>query len=305
MTGFNWNALKAGEVLVTATAVGTSLNTTCRVQVAELPPTGIRFSKDEEVMEVGQQLTLVCVVEPAHATYKALVWMSSDNSVATVRDGVVEGIRTGKARVTVSIPETELSARCEITVKPVSVKGVSLDKTTLTLLEGSEERLACTVSPANAADRSVDWVSSDPHVASVDQDGKVVGMSRGDAVITVITRDGSHAASCAVQVREITECIDLYFPSITVSSVNEYVTGTIYSCITNHSPADVVLTCFEIKETVTERVVKKETSSLKLGTLASGASATLGGMFTHVYKPQFVWTFTYKGKEYSVRHAYE
>ncbi|CAN4050768.1 AP2 domain-containing protein, partial [Dysosmobacter welbionis] len=55
----------------------------------------------------------------------------------------------------------------------VSVTGVSLNKTSLTLTEGSTSQLTATVEPNNATNRNVTWSSSNSKVATVDGNGKV------------------------------------------------------------------------------------------------------------------------------------
>ena len=78
--------------------------------------------------------------------------------------------------------------------------GVTLNKSTLSLGTGSNGTLTATVSPADAADNSVTWSSSDASVAKVSGNGVVTGVSAGTATITVMTNDGGYTADCAVTV---------------------------------------------------------------------------------------------------------
>ncbi|MCR5463421.1 MAG: Ig-like domain-containing protein [Bacteroidales bacterium] len=82
----------------------------------------------------------------------------------------------------------------------VSVTGVSLNKTSLSLVEGGSESLTATVSPDNATNKAVSWKSSDTGVATVDGSGKVTAVKAGSATITVTTTDGSKTATCSVTV---------------------------------------------------------------------------------------------------------
>ena len=83
--------------------------------------------------------------------------------------------------------------------EPVSVSGVSLNKTSLTLEAGETAALTATVTPANAANKSVTWSSSDTTVATV-ADGVVTAVAAGTATITVTTADGGKTATCTVTV---------------------------------------------------------------------------------------------------------
>ena len=62
---------------------------------------------------VGKTVTLKAVKTPSNAT-ATLTWSSSDETIATVANGVVTGVKEGKATITVA--EGEISATCEVTV---------------------------------------------------------------------------------------------------------------------------------------------------------------------------------------------
>lgn len=82
----------------------------------------------------------------------------------------------------------------------VAVSGVSLSKTTLSLVEGGSETLTATVAPSNATNKAVSWKSSDAGTATVDSNGKVTAVKAGSATITVTTSDGGKTATCSVTV---------------------------------------------------------------------------------------------------------
>ncbi|MDR2979836.1 MAG: SUMF1/EgtB/PvdO family nonheme iron enzyme [Bacteroidales bacterium] len=79
------------------------------------------------------------------------------------------------------------------------VTGVRLDKNTLTLTVGDIETLVATVLPDEAADKDVNWASSNNAVAIVSE-GRVTAVGMGVATITVTTTDGGKTATCAVTV---------------------------------------------------------------------------------------------------------
>ena len=83
-------------------------------------------------VEVGKSGTLVAKYAPENATDKALVWTSSNTKVATVSaDGVVTGVAPGKVKISCSSKaDSKISASCEITVKPSSVKVAQITRTT-------------------------------------------------------------------------------------------------------------------------------------------------------------------------------
>ena len=82
----------------------------------------------------------------------------------------------------------------------IPATGVTLDKTTLSLVEGDTATLTATVEPADTTDTTVTWSTSDESVATVDQNGVVTAVSEGTATITVTTADGGFSDTCAVTV---------------------------------------------------------------------------------------------------------
>lgn len=100
-------------------------------------------------------------------------------------------------------PLTISMATNYVTLTPVfviSATGITLDKTTLSLLTNLSESITATVQPTNAADKSVTWSSSDINIATVDAAGVVTGKNVGTATIAVATTDGGYSASCTVTI---------------------------------------------------------------------------------------------------------
>lgn len=83
----------------------------------------------------------------------------------------------------------------------VRVTGVGLAPSAATLTVGGSLTLEATVTPADAADKSVSYTSSDDAVASVDENGVVTAEGVGSATITVTTTDGSFTDTSAITVQ--------------------------------------------------------------------------------------------------------
>ena len=90
----------------------------------------------------------------------------------------------------------------------IHVSSVILNKSELSFDDGESEMLVATVLPADATNKEVTWTSSDDHVAMVDN-GKVMPMGVGNAVITVTTDDGGYTAQCNVTVTNPVTAITL------------------------------------------------------------------------------------------------
>ena len=107
------------------------------------------------------------------------------------------------AEVTFSNEESGLSEKITVNQKGktfIHVTSVALDKNNLTLIEDEKATLVATVSPEDATDKSVEWSSDKPEVASVDENGEITAKSAGTAIITVTTKDGGKTATCTVTI---------------------------------------------------------------------------------------------------------
>ncbi|MCC3371904.1 sugar-binding protein [Cohnella sp. REN36] len=83
---------------------------------------------------------------------------------------------------------------------PVAATGVAVSPGTLLLRPGEQGVVKATVTPANAADRSVTWSSSDEQVARVAGDGVVRAAAEGTAAIAATTTGGGFRATAEVTV---------------------------------------------------------------------------------------------------------
>lgn len=92
-----------------------------------------------------------------------------------------------------------LAVSCIKVSSAISVTDVVLDPKTLTMTEGDCMTIIATISPSNATNKNVRWVSSNAAVASV-EGGKVTALKVGSATITVTTEDGGKTANCQVSV---------------------------------------------------------------------------------------------------------
>ena len=73
------------------------------------------------------------------------------------------------------------------------------------MIVGDNLQLNATVSPIDATNQSITWVSDQPRTASVNSNGFVsTGPAYGDVTISAFTQDGHFIASCAINVNPVT-----------------------------------------------------------------------------------------------------
>ena len=158
----------------------------------------VSLSDESASVRIGESKQLTATVKPDNTTIKTLTWTSSDETVATVdENGLVTAKKSGSTVVTATT-ENGLKASCNILV-PVEAEKVTLDKTSAVIGVGAQLQLNATVSPENTTDKNVVWASSDPSVATVDENGLVKAIAKGEAKITASSSNGK-SAECAVTV---------------------------------------------------------------------------------------------------------
>ena len=83
--------------------------------------TEVKITSTVTEVTAGETITLTAEVLPADATNKTVTWTSSDNTVATVKDGVVTGVKAGEATIKASAGGKD--ATVKVTVKAAAPSG--------------------------------------------------------------------------------------------------------------------------------------------------------------------------------------
>ncbi len=145
---------------------------------------------------------------PLDAACTSVTWYSDNTDVAMVNAS--SGYFYAKAVGTAKIYAASTDGSDQIDYLTVTVNdtiettSVGLNRTNVTLEEGTSCTLCATVCPENATNKSIIWSSSDTNIATVNN-GVVYGLAKGSAVIKATAADCSGKnASCSVRVTDDT-----------------------------------------------------------------------------------------------------
>lgn len=228
--------LAYGKVDIKATATVTDTNITSGIvtkEVTILPAsaTGISITPSLILPENGKS-ELTATLDPITADSSAVEWVSSNTAVAdiTPKTGgtvTVNAKHTGKATITASIGGK--SAPCEVTVA-----GLELSKTSLTLSVGNSESL--TVTTYGLDSPTISWELAKPDVARVTSDGSgytITGLSEGTTSVKFTA--GDSIKECTVTVKAntagvITENADAGHP-LRFSSIESQINDRCHSVL--------------------------------------------------------------------------
>jgi len=146
-------ALKGGETSVTVTtADGSKRKTTITVRVI-VPVTGVGFEHDAFRVGAGSYTYVSAVFEPSDASNQNATWVSSDDSIASIRGSGkkvrVNGNRWGRCTLTCTTEEGGYSASIDVNVgslsRAVTVDDISIrdGKPYITLYNRSNMYITC------------------------------------------------------------------------------------------------------------------------------------------------------------------
>lgn len=175
----------------------TSLSVNIEKQDAE----SVSIDKTELNLKPGDTEQLNATVFPSNATFKDVIWSSSDENVATVdENGNVQATGNGEAIITAETKDGGFTAECKVTVY-TDVAGITIPVSKVKLIYKETYQMKTIIIPFNASNSTVIWSSSDENVATVDKNGLIRATGRGNAVITATTVDGAYSDTCEVTVR--------------------------------------------------------------------------------------------------------
>lgn len=121
-------AVSEGSATITAKAGDKTASCAVTVKHKVVEVESVTLNMDKALIYAGETVTLTATVNPSNADEKTVTWASSDESVATVKDGVVTGVAYGKAVITATA--SGKSATCSITVDEKGSHGEDLGGTT-------------------------------------------------------------------------------------------------------------------------------------------------------------------------------
>ena len=194
---------KRGSVNITATAADGSGVTANVFMTVTQPVSSVSFSQKEISVVAGRAVQARVTVEPANASDRTVTWSSSDESIATVKGGLITGHKAGTCTVTcASHSNPEVTATATVTVVQLVTKIECTNSASeLSLKTGETGQLFWKTLPEDATNKNLTYRSLQPKIASVDENGVVKALSRGTATIVATAQDqGKRQGSVRVNV---------------------------------------------------------------------------------------------------------
>lgn len=177
-----------GEVTAFENVKANALYDTDRVS-----PKSITIASPITDIREGTATYLTLKLTPINAN-NAIVWSSSDSAALTVDEtGQVKAVGDigQTAIITAKAANSDLSYSLKLGItdwSPIPAMSIAISQHQSQLIEGQNLSLKAVIEPTYADDPSLKWSSSNPKVASVDNQGRVSATGPGTANITVTSR---------------------------------------------------------------------------------------------------------------------
>jgi uncharacterized protein YjdB len=194
-------AMNHGTAIVTVSSVK-NLEAKAQCVVTAFEHTiGINISATEKTLNVGDIMNLTATTLPIGISDNRISWSSSDASVAAVNEeGQITAISPGSCVIKATSVDGGYDAECNITVAKLP-ESITLDKYEATITVGKTEKISAIISPDDATNKTLTWMSNNTEVATVDATGLIIAHKAGTATITATSNSNeSVKATCEVTV---------------------------------------------------------------------------------------------------------
>ena len=197
-------AIGEGTATVTATSRDGGKTASCKVTVTSgtVKLQSIQISSSTEILTKGEGKTIYVTYNPNNVTDKTLYWSSSNEKVATIKEGYVKAVGEGIATLTARSKDGNKTASCKVVVtdKVKEMKNISLETKKETINIGEGKTIYAKYNPYNVKDKTLYWISNNEKVVTVSE-GYVKAVGKGTATITAVSRDGGKTATCEITVK--------------------------------------------------------------------------------------------------------
>ena len=198
-------ALEAKDA-TTQAAVNTAKDNLVNAQKDLKSATKVILNKQTATITVGKTETLTATVTIENED-KSVTWSSSNDKVASVKDGVVMAVAEGEAVITAAAKDGT-KADCKVTIvkasqggndKPVdSESSLKLGKTKVTLYTGKQTNSISIQTKVTGPSKTVKWTSKNKNVAKIVKN-KIVAVRPGKTTVTATANNISKKVTVTVK----------------------------------------------------------------------------------------------------------
>ena len=167
----------------------------------EILPELIFINCEEVELSIGETFQLEATVLPEDTTNSTVIWVSSNEDVALIsQEGLLTAVSEGITIITATCGEVYTSCKVTVINPVIEAEQIVLNVEKAELNIGQTLQLDATVLPEEVSDKTILWTTSNENVALVSEEGLVMAVSDGEAIITASC--GEITADCLIIVLE-------------------------------------------------------------------------------------------------------
>lgn len=195
---------KKGGLCEISVVTSNNISAKCNIEVYE--GMLITFNKYELELLTEHSETLIPTILPTICKDETIAWSSSDDKIATVDDnGKITGVNPGHALIVAELTNGS-KAICMLTVNfdGVAVESITFDFVPESLFIGHKKYIQRNILPEDASIKKLTWSTSDSEIATVDWEGVVLPLKKGNVTITAEAHNGV-TQECTIEIKDVSQ----------------------------------------------------------------------------------------------------
>ncbi|MEG1647365.1 MAG: Ig-like domain-containing protein [Bacilli bacterium] len=185
-------ARQVGKVVLTAYSSTISTSISLNVISAPVTLSDIELNPTNMSLSIGDTYQMKINFIPSNTNNKNVTWISSNNNIVTVDNGLLRAKNSGT--VTITAISNNISKKSIINVKEksqiIEITSLKLNQSNLEIKTNEQVQLSLTYLPKNATNNKFIWTTSNGQIVTVTNTGLIKGIKEGKTTIYVKSTNG-------------------------------------------------------------------------------------------------------------------
>ena len=194
------------------------LPTSCGNDDDSIEVTSLNFNVPTLKLYVGDSEKLSVTASPENASFKNLIWSTSDENVSVDDNGVVTGLKEGYTTVTVSTKDAKVSKTIVVGV----ISPIQFEQESYRMYKGESITPVLIYLNDYSKNSQLIWSIEDNSIASISESGIVTSIKSGNTILKVKDNKETFSASTEIFVNVSVEQIELNHTSLQIPEGKEY-----------------------------------------------------------------------------------
>lgn len=156
--------------------------------VAYVPVNNLNLNYDEINLKKGEEITLTCDLNENATNSQLYARVTDENVIEVSSNGTIKAINAGSTQLIIQSYKNSVSKIINVNVKEIPGE-IKVNEEKIKIYTGDTYQIETTVLPEELENKKVKYSSSNNNVVTVNSSGKITGIRKGKAQITIITEE--------------------------------------------------------------------------------------------------------------------